>query len=109
LDLKRMVYGFGYPDYRHMHELLMVEMLYNLKRGQHVSCSELDGMHPNRIKFIKKWSNFCRCCERHRQNRHNNEALYKPPANDCPCSCRRCYRLCLNYEDWRDTNNIMDY
>ena len=98
LELARVVYGFGYPGQTELHQKLMREMKSNLFKGSSRGASvyEIVKYPLSEVRSIKKWADFCRCCERHRQNRHNNNpAKSKPPYEDCLCYCRRKSRSCL--------------
>ena len=90
-DLKYRVYSFGYPGLSG----LRTELNHEIKWLMNSSALLSMFWKGYDERFILTWSNFCRCCERHRHNRGFKEhPSFKPPKNGCKCRCRHLARHC---------------
>jgi len=116
IELARVVYGFGYSEFRDLYATVLREMVFNLKMGTIVYLNEFDkSLHEKSDKEIAehlKWSSFCRCCERHVSNRTWLRIAPVFPGNDCPCQCRhtvRCARFVQVFRELQPHQQIGHY
>ena len=95
-DLVRRVYSFGYAQERKLRAKIN-EIIGDWQTlvSMPIPWKIIERMNSGELGRLQQWSRFCRCCERHFQNRFLVPAFILPP-NSCMCHCRQHIRGCIN-------------
>ena len=94
-DLARRVYSFGYAEWHELHAKINEIILdWNTLVNTNIRSELVMRMNESERARLYQWSRFCRCCERHYQNRCL-EPTHNLPQNDCMCHCRQHVRSCI--------------